>query len=85
MNVKYDYVAGFLFSEGLTTIALIEKQKPTWQKGKHNAIGGKIEPNETADEAMRREFREETGFDVPNWTMFCVLGKYRMVRAQGMA
>lgn len=38
-----EYVAGFLFSEDGEYVALVEKQKPEWQKGKYNAIGGKIE------------------------------------------
>jgi 8-oxo-dGTP diphosphatase len=73
MNIKFDYVAGFLFSKDFKNVALIHKQKPAWQKGKFNAIGGKIEPDELADDAMRREFREETGLDIPDWKRFCVL------------
>lgn len=73
MNIKFDYVAGFLFSKDFKNVALIYKQKPAWQKGKLNAIGGKIEPGELAQDAMRREFREETGLDLTDWKRFCVL------------
>ena len=41
------YVAGFLFSNDYKYVALIKKEKPAWQKGKLNAIGGKIELGES--------------------------------------
>lgn len=76
-NRKFDcdYVAGFLFSENLKRVALIEKQKPNWQRGKLNAIGGKIEldADEFPMEAMGREFAEETGLTIRGWKRFCVL------------
>ena len=61
------YVAGFLYSYG-HELLLINKLKPEWQKGKLNAIGGKIEQNETPHEAMIREFREETSVVIETWT-----------------
>lgn len=73
MKTDLDYVAGFLFDESHLQVALIEKTKPDWQKGKLNAIGGKIEAGELPDNAMRREFLEETGLDISNWKRFCVL------------
>jgi 8-oxo-dGTP diphosphatase len=63
------YVAGFLFSEDERKVAMVLKSKPAWQAGLYNGIGGKIEPGESAPEAMRREFIEETGVDV-NWLFF---------------
>jgi len=45
--MKKTYVAGFMFSPDLENVVLIEKQKPEWQKGKYNAVGGKIEDGET--------------------------------------
>lgn len=67
------YVAGFLINPRRGTVALIEKQKPEWQKGHLNGIGGKIEENETPLEAMKREFQEETGADVDDWREFAFL------------
>lgn len=81
------YVAGFLFNSGCTHVALVEKQKPDWQKGRLNAIGGKIEriwveqgihshdEPEAPVVAMVREFVEETGLQTLNddWTEFCIL------------
>lgn len=55
------YVVGFMFSQDRKYVALIRKQKPEWQKGLLNGVGGKIEPEETGDMAMAREFSEETG------------------------
>lgn len=62
-----EYVAGFLFSECQKYVAMVRKNKPEWQKGKLNGIGGKIEAGETPHEAMVREFREETGILIPAW------------------
>jgi 8-oxo-dGTP diphosphatase len=67
------YVAGFLFSLDQKHVLLIHKLRPEWQKGKWNGIGGKIESGESGQEAMIREFREETGLTIPNWRHFCTL------------
>jgi 8-oxo-dGTP diphosphatase len=72
--IMTDYVNGFLFSEDKYFVALVIKQKPAWQNGKLNAIGGKIEPNELAKDAIIREFFEETGVTIESpWRQFCVL------------
>ncbi len=68
-----DYVVGFLFSSSMGQLVLIEKQRPEWQAGKCNGVGGKIEPGETDHDAMVREFREETGKEIATWTRFCTL------------
>ncbi|NOS72038.1 MAG: NUDIX domain-containing protein [Verrucomicrobia bacterium] len=67
------YVLGFLFSPELSLVLLIKKNRPKWQRGKFNGIGGKIEPGETAPDAMRRECREETNVDVCDWRHFATL------------
>lgn len=54
------YVAGFLFNASKNEVALIRKNKPAWQRGLLNGIGGKIEAGEEPMAAMIREFREET-------------------------
>ena len=55
------------------SVALIEKQRPEWQKGKLNGIGGKVEDKESSICAMIREFDEETGVQTKpsDWTLFC--------------
>jgi 8-oxo-dGTP diphosphatase len=56
-------------------VALIRKQKPDWQKGKMNGIGGKVEAGETPNVAMTREFHEEAGCVSPPdaWSGFARL------------
>lgn len=71
-----DYVCGFLFDEkDNKKVVLIRKNRPDWQKGLLNGVGGKVEPNETIPEAMSREFEEETGVKIPaeKWIRFCNL------------
>jgi 8-oxo-dGTP diphosphatase len=63
-----EYVAGFLICEEDETVALVVKNKPEWQAGLWNAIGGKIEAGETPLAAMIREFQEETGYVTSDWT-----------------
>lgn len=64
---KIKYVVGFMFNENETDVLLIKKNKPAWQKGKMNGVGGKIEKGEYAMDAMHREFKEETGIDFDQW------------------
>jgi len=74
------YVAGFLIDQRKQNVALIRKARPAWQAGRLNGIGGHIEPGETAQAAMRREFHEETGAGTPLWQPFAtVLGDWGTV------
>lgn len=41
----------------------IRKNKPDWQRGKLNLVGGKIEDGETPQQAAVRELKEETDLD----------------------
>ncbi len=70
-----EYVAGFLFDESMKHVALILKTHPEWQSGHFNAIGGRVETerDENPWDAIRREFKEETGLDVSNWQQFAML------------
>lgn len=61
------YACGFLIDPETHRVALIRKNRPAWQAGRLNAVGGKVEPGETTLAAMRREFREETGVVVLDW------------------
>ena len=62
-----EYVAGFLFHECMEFVLLVRKQRPKWQAGRLNAIGGHVEEGEVALDAMVREFREETGLEIYDW------------------
>lgn len=64
------YVAGFLLRG--PQVYLVCKTHPNWQKGLLNGIGGHVEDRETYQNAMRREFVEETGLDVTDWQPFAV-------------
>lgn len=55
------YVVVFLFDKQFENVWLIEKQKPEWQKGCLNGIGGKIEEGEFPLQAAYRELEEESG------------------------
>lgn len=76
------YVVGFLFSKGANSVALVNKLKPIYMKGMLNGIGGKINPWESKLNAMKREFKEETGVTTidTDWTQFC---QYSIRRADG--
>lgn len=65
------YVVGFMFSNDRQFVVLIRKNRPEWQAGKLNGIGGKIEDGETPRGAMVREFFEETGVQTSekDWNM----------------
>lgn len=68
---KTEYVVGFLCSSG--SVVLIRKQRPAWQFGRLNGIGGHIELNETPLAAMQREFKEETGWEQKTWKLAVVM------------
>lgn len=72
-DMPHEYVLGFLFEEeefNHQFVVVIEKQKPEWQAGKFNGIGGHVKVEETFYEAMIREFKEETGVRVGDWKLF---------------
>lgn len=55
------YVVGFMFSEDSSKVALIRKNRPEWQKGLLNGIGGHCESSDKNNQdTMIREFEEET-------------------------
>jgi 8-oxo-dGTP diphosphatase len=74
-----EYVVGFLFAptrDQPDQVALIKKARPAWQAGKLNGIGGHVEKTDTSlNEAMRREFFEEAGADIPSerWEHFATI------------
>jgi len=67
------YVVGFMLDPTLSKVVLIRKQKPEWQQGLLNGVGGKVGdtiPGETAEQAIHREFKEEAGVDGLTWQKF---------------
>lgn len=53
------YVLAFIFSHDLKEVLLVNKQRPDWQKGKWNGLGGHIEKDEFPFQAVKREISEE--------------------------
>ena len=71
-----NYVVGFLFDDVMSKVTLIKKNRPEWQAGLLNGVGGKIEPTDIdSHHAMAREFKEETGVDILplEWRRFAIL------------
>lgn len=62
-----EYCVGFAFYKD--KVVLIKKNRPDFQKGKLNGIGGSLEGDEDPVSAMVREFKEETGIStsIRNW------------------
>lgn len=68
------YVVCFAFTPDGKVI-LIRKNRPEWQAGKLNGVGGKIEEGESVHQAAVREFFEETGAKTKegDWRYFCYM------------
>lgn len=72
------YVVGFMFNVAKTDVLLIKKNRPEWQVGMYNGVGGKIDHDEFIRDAMVREFWEETGIKTKGedwYHVFTVEGK----------
>jgi len=69
------YSVGFAFSANRQFVALIQKNRPKWQAGKLNGIGGHVEGDEAFAITQQREFWEETGVVIPSneWNAFATL------------
>jgi 8-oxo-dGTP diphosphatase len=70
--IEERYCCGFVTDECRIRVLLIQKNRPDWQAGKLNGIGGHVEEGETDREAMSREFQEEAGVcvDKDRWEHF---------------
>ena len=79
------YVLGFVFNRNRDKVLLIRKERPSWQAGKWNGIGGKVENKDINPlEAMQRESIEKTAMEY-NWehciTFVCSGGTVFVYRA----
>jgi len=63
-----EYVVGIVLDE-FDYVLLIRKNRPEWQAGGLNGVGGHIEGEETPYEAMVRECTEECGLVLYNWQL----------------
>ena len=71
--MKQLYCLGFAFFKDNTMVSLIQKNRPAWQAGKFNGIGGHVEEGESSFDAMIREYKEETGADIIDWKPLCTM------------
>ena len=62
----YAYDINFNIQQQKQYVLLVHKNRPAWQAGCYNLLGGKIEPNETPYQAAIRELKEESGLDPVN-------------------
>lgn len=76
MSEFKQYVCGLVFDPYYTKVVLIKKNRPEWQVGMWNAVGGKLEESDGCGEAaISREFEEETGvlINPDRWIEFATL------------
>ena len=76
MAKRQQYVVGFLLDPTLSKVVLIRKAKPEWQHGLLNGVGGKVGDHiedESPENAIHREFEEETGMKGLDWQKFLTL------------
>lgn len=67
------YTVGFIFTPDFSQVLLVHKNRPEWQKGLLNGVGGKIEEGELSVDCMVREVREETKLETKaeDWYSYC--------------
>ncbi len=59
-----EFTVGFIFTQNLEEVLLILKDRPSWQAGLWNGVGGKLEKNETLRAGISREVKEETDIQI---------------------
>ncbi len=78
--IENRYTVGLIFDTRLENVVLLRKNRPRWQEGKLNGIGGRVEegdyPERTSGDpqeiayrnCMIREANEEVGESIHSWT-----------------
>lgn len=64
-----EWVLTFLFDGSKQNVLLIKKERPEFQKGLLNGIGGSVEPYETYVDAAVRELKEEANIDISGFDL----------------
>jgi 8-oxo-dGTP pyrophosphatase MutT (NUDIX family) len=65
-------------------VLLVMKDRPEWQKGFLNLIGGKVEEGESLEECAIRELKEETGYEPYDSIGYCPAADRNLVKKLGM-
>jgi len=68
MDALTRYAMGFVVSLDGRRVVLLRKNRPSYLAGLWMGPAGHVEPGESPLEAVRREFEEEAGVHVPDWT-----------------
>lgn len=70
------FTLGLIFNATLDRIVLMRKNRPDWQQGRLNGVGGKIEKGETSIACIVREVEEETTLSTneSDWLLVANLG-----------
>lgn len=58
------YTLGFIFNKNLDHVLLMHKNRPDWQAGKVNGLGGKLFDGEDSIDCIAREIKEESNLDI---------------------
>lgn len=72
-DIQNKFSVGFAIDINRMQVALIRKNRPKWQRGQLNGVGGHQKVNESPVGCMRREALEEIGLDLPEsgqWQQF---------------
>lgn len=65
MTITQEYTVSFVFDAAHDHVLLIRKNRPPWQAGLLNGVGGHLEDGETPVQCVLRELHEESGLDIP--------------------
>jgi 8-oxo-dGTP pyrophosphatase MutT (NUDIX family) len=68
-----EYAMGYVVSPDGRQVVLLKKARPSYLAGKWMGVAGHVDEGETPLQAMRREFQEEAGVDIPEWTFIKIL------------
>ncbi len=57
------YTVGFVINKSHKLVLLINKNRPAWQKGALNGLGGRLQESETPNEGIARSVNREANIE----------------------